>query len=97
MGNRLAPAPQVARRGRRAPGVRSRLKAGAPSRCPLAVEAVFAGIPQGLTQAEVASRLGISQAAYAQTERAKRPRNTTLLRIADALGLDPEQLRWQRR
>jgi len=48
----------------------------------------------GLTQTEVASRLGISQAAYAQTERAKRPRNTTLLRVADALGIDPEQLRW---
>jgi hypothetical protein len=31
MGDPVAPAPQVARRGHRAPGARSRLKAGAPS------------------------------------------------------------------
>jgi hypothetical protein len=48
MGDPLAPAPQVARRGHRAPGARGRLKAGAPSRR-LAVEADFVGIPQGRT------------------------------------------------
>jgi hypothetical protein len=32
MANRPAPAPQIARRGHRAPGTRSRLKAGAPNR-----------------------------------------------------------------
>lgn len=48
----------------------------------------------GLTQAEVALRMGISQAAYAQMERARRPRKATLEKVAAALGLDVEQLRW---
>ncbi len=46
----------------------------------------------GLTQAEVASRLGISQAAYAQTEAAKRPRKATKARVAAALRIALEQL-----
>ena len=46
----------------------------------------------GLTQAEVASRLGVSQAAYAQTESAARPRRTTIQRVAAALGVQVEQL-----
>lgn len=46
-----------------------------------------------LTQAEVAQRMGISQAAYAQIETAKRPRKVTLQKVADALGLELEQLR----
>lgn len=45
-----------------------------------------------LTQAEVAARMGISQAAFAQMENAKRPRKATLQKIADALGLELEQL-----
>ena len=45
-----------------------------------------------LTQAEVAARMGISQAAFAQMENAKRPRKTTLQKIADAMGLELEQL-----
>lgn len=45
-----------------------------------------------LTQAEVAARMGVSQAAYAQMESAKRPRKATLARIAAALGIDVEQL-----
>lgn len=45
-----------------------------------------------LTQAELAQRMGISQAAYAQIETAKRPRKVTLQKVADALGLDLEQL-----
>jgi DNA-binding XRE family transcriptional regulator len=45
-----------------------------------------------VTQAEVAARMGISQAAYAQMEAAKRPRKATLAKIAAALGLDVEQL-----
>ena len=48
----------------------------------------------GLTQAEVAQRMSISQAAYAQMERAKRPRKATLESIAQAMGLKAEQLRW---
>jgi len=48
----------------------------------------------GLTQAEVASRIGISQAAYAQMERVKQPRKVTLEKVAAALGLEVEQLRW---
>ena len=45
-----------------------------------------------LTQAEVAARMGVSQAAYAQMESAKRPRKATLARIAAALGIEVEQL-----
>jgi DNA-binding XRE family transcriptional regulator len=45
-----------------------------------------------LTQAEVAARMGVSQAAYAQMESAKRPRKATLAKIAVALGLEVEQL-----
>lgn len=48
----------------------------------------------GLTQAEVASRIGITQAAYAQMERVKQPRKATLGKVAAALGLEVEQLRW---
>lgn len=48
----------------------------------------------GLTQAEVAARIGITQAAYAQMERVKQPRKATLEKVAAALGLEVEQLRW---
>ncbi len=41
----------------------------------------------GLTQAEVAERLGITQPAYAQQEAAERPRRTTRERIAKALDI----------
>lgn len=47
-----------------------------------------------LTQAEVAGRMGITQAAYAQMESAKRPRKATLQKLADAMGLTLEQLSW---
>lgn len=46
----------------------------------------------GLTQQQVAERLGISQPAYAQQEISRRPRKATRERIADALGIFPEQL-----
>ena len=47
----------------------------------------------GLTQAEVAERLGVTQAAFAQTERpGARPRKSTLYRVAQALGIDVTQL-----
>jgi DNA-binding XRE family transcriptional regulator len=49
---------------------------------------------QRMTQAEVAARMGITQAAYAQIEAAKRPRKATLQKLADALGLSIEQLAW---
>lgn len=45
-----------------------------------------------LTQAELAGRMGITQAGYAQIEAAKRPRKATLLKAADALGITLEQL-----
>jgi DNA-binding XRE family transcriptional regulator len=48
----------------------------------------------GLTQAEVASRIGIAQAAYAQMERARKPRKATLEKVAAAMGLEVAQLRW---
>ena len=47
-----------------------------------------------LTQAEVAARIGITQAAYAQMERVKQPRKATVEKVAQALGLEAEQLRW---
>lgn len=46
----------------------------------------------GLTQEEVALRLGISQPALAQIEAAKRPRKATLEKLAQALGIRLEQL-----
>lgn len=48
----------------------------------------------GLTQAEVASRIGIAQAAYAQMERSRLPRKATLEKVAAAMGIEAEQLRW---
>lgn len=45
-----------------------------------------------LTQAEVANRIGISQAAYAQSEAAVKPRKTTLQKIAKAMNLTLEQV-----
>ena len=47
-----------------------------------------------LTQSEVASRIGITQASYAQMERVRQPRKATLGKVAAALGLEVEQLRW---
>ena len=46
----------------------------------------------GLSQEEVATRLGVSQAALSKTENAKRPRAETLARLARALGIRKEQL-----
>ncbi len=46
----------------------------------------------GLTQEDVARRLGITQSAFAQLETSRRPRKTTLRRVADALGIEVEQL-----
>lgn len=46
----------------------------------------------GLTQAEAASRLGISQSAYAQQENSERLRKASLEKIAEALGISQEQL-----
>lgn len=46
----------------------------------------------GLTQAEMAGRLDISQAAFAQLENSARPRKSTLRRVAGALGLAFKQL-----
>ncbi len=46
----------------------------------------------GLTQADVAARAGISQAALAQIEAAKRPRKATVEKLATALGITQAQL-----
>ncbi|HHF6001245.1 helix-turn-helix domain-containing protein [Haemophilus influenzae] len=46
----------------------------------------------GLTQAEVASRLDISQAAYSQHENSQTLRKSTRIKIATALGINPAQL-----
>lgn len=46
-----------------------------------------------LTQTDMAERMGISQAGYAQIETAKRPRKATLQKSADGLGITLEQFR----
>ncbi|MDO5091520.1 MAG: helix-turn-helix transcriptional regulator [Cardiobacteriaceae bacterium] len=46
----------------------------------------------GLTQAEVAARLGISQSAYSQQENRTRLHKASREKIAAVLGLHPEQL-----
>lgn len=46
----------------------------------------------GLTQTEVAQRLGVSQSAYAQQENSQRLRKLTRGKIASALGIRQEQL-----
>jgi len=47
----------------------------------------------GLTQEAVAAKAGISRGAYAQMEATgAKPRRATLLKIADALEVRPEQL-----
>ncbi|MDO8291370.1 MAG: helix-turn-helix transcriptional regulator [Gallionella sp.] len=45
----------------------------------------------GLTQMEVARRLGISQSAYAQQEAKEPVRKSTSEKITKALGVVPEQ------
>lgn len=42
----------------------------------------------------MAGRIGITRAAYAQMERVKQPRKATLAKVAAALGLEAEQVRW---
>ncbi|MDH4556176.1 helix-turn-helix transcriptional regulator [Pseudomonas sp. BN417] len=46
----------------------------------------------GLTQTDVAERLGITQSAYAQQEASSRPRKATRERIAKVLGITQDQL-----
>ena len=46
-----------------------------------------------LTQAGVAKRMGITQAAYSQMETAKKNRKATLQKIAEALNIDYLQLK----
>ncbi|BCG24667.1 hypothetical protein TUM18999_28580 [Pseudomonas tohonis] len=46
----------------------------------------------GLSQEQVAARIGISQPAYAQQEQAARPRKATREKIASALGIAPQLL-----
>ena len=47
-----------------------------------------------LTRAEVAARIGTTSAAYVRMEGAKQPRKATLEKMAGAMGLKVEQLRW---
>ena len=47
----------------------------------------------GFTQKELAEKAGIKQPALARLEKAgSKPRQSTLKKIADALGISPEQL-----
>lgn len=46
----------------------------------------------GLTQAEVAERMGIGQSSYAELEGSEKPRKSSRERIAAALGIKAGQL-----
>ena len=46
----------------------------------------------GLTQDEVAEKMGITQSALAQMETSTKPRKATRQKLADALGINVEQL-----
>ncbi len=47
----------------------------------------------GITQGELATRMGVSQAAVAKLERPDaKPRGATLKKVAEALGISPAQL-----
>ncbi len=49
----------------------------------------------GLTQADAAARMGVSQSAFAQMEAPEaRPRMNTLKKVAQALDIAPAQLKW---
>jgi DNA-binding XRE family transcriptional regulator len=41
----------------------------------------------GLTQQEVAERMGVTQSSFQETEKARKPRDTTLEKVAKAMGL----------
>lgn len=46
----------------------------------------------GLTQTEVATRIGISQPSYTELENSRKPRKASREKIAAALGITAEQL-----
>jgi len=46
----------------------------------------------GLTQVEVARRLGVSQGAYSLQERNTKNRRSTLEKLAEVFGISPDQL-----
>lgn len=46
----------------------------------------------GLTQEQVAERMGVSQSAYSQQESSRKNRAATRRKIAEALGILPAQL-----
>jgi DNA-binding XRE family transcriptional regulator len=49
----------------------------------------------GLTQADVAARMEVSQSAFAQVEAPEaKPRMSTMKKVAAALGLAVDQLKW---
>jgi len=47
---------------------------------------------KGVSQADIAAKIGVSQSAYAQMEAAKNPRQSTLIKIANALNIDVTML-----
>jgi DNA-binding XRE family transcriptional regulator len=62
---------------------------------------VLSGVPMirawrehiGITQGELATRMGVSQAAVAKLEKLDaKPRSTTLKKVAEALGISAAQL-----
>ena len=45
-----------------------------------------------LSQIEVAQKIGITQSAYSQNEKSQKLRKATRIKIASALGINPELL-----
>ena len=70
------------------PGVREAYDALAPE-FELARELIAARMRAGLTQADVAKRMGTTQSAIARLEGGKLPSIRTLKRYADATGARP--------
>ena len=82
-------------------GAAPRIPEGDATPCKIVKRVINEDIPKvrawreylGLSQADVAQRMGITQAAVSQLEKAKRPRTETLRKFAQALGLSLEQVR----
>lgn len=47
-----------------------------------------------ITQAVLAEKMNLSQPAIAQIERSEDPHSNTLLKVAKAMGIDPELLKY---
>ncbi|MET2951761.1 helix-turn-helix domain-containing protein [Vibrio owensii] len=47
----------------------------------------------GISQSELADKMGVTQATISNQEKVKNPHDATIKRMAEVLGLDPKQLK----